>query len=187
MRKVIVQQLTTVDGFAAGPNDELDFFEAVDDYSEVDRDNIEILQGVDTIVLGARTYRMFVDYWPTAEGEPVAELVNALPKLVFSSTLEAAPWGTWEPAQVVRRDVADEITELKAEAGGDLMVWGSLSLSQSLLRSGLVDEIQLRVCPIALGAGRQLFPNGAEPLGLRLAEAKPYGSGIVSLTYHPAR
>lgn len=92
MRKVILQELVTVDGLAAGPNGELDFFDVVTDYSEVDRDNLQMLEGVDTILLGDRTYRMFVEYWPTAEGEPVAESVNTIPKVVFMSTNTSPAW-----------------------------------------------------------------------------------------------
>jgi dihydrofolate reductase len=183
MRRVIVQELVSVDGFAAGPDGGLDFFESVTDYSEVDRENLEILQAVDTILLGAATYRMFVDYWPTAKGEVVADAVNTIPKLVFSSTLEQAPWGSWAAAEVVGGPAADTVSERKRRPGGDLMVWGSLSLAQTLLGAGLVDEIQLRVIPVAIGRGRPLFPQDVGTLGLNLLEAKPYRSGIVSLRY----
>jgi dihydrofolate reductase len=109
--------------------------------------------------------------------------VNTIPKLVFSSTLDATPWGQWEPAQVMRGDPTTEVARLKQAPGAGLMVWGSLSLAQALLQASLVDEIQLRTLPIALGTGRRLFPGG---VGLRLIEAEPYRSGIVSLTYRPA-
>jgi hypothetical protein len=72
-RRVIVQELVTVDGFVAGPSGELEFFETVSDYSEVDQDNLSILGQVDTILLGSKTYRLFVDYWPTAEDELMAD------------------------------------------------------------------------------------------------------------------
>ncbi len=97
-RRVILQELTSVDSFVAGPSGGLEFFDAVSDYSEVDQDNLSLLGDVDTILLGRETYRMFVEYWPTAEGEPVADAVNTIPKIVFSSTLGSAPWGRWEPA-----------------------------------------------------------------------------------------
>jgi dihydrofolate reductase len=186
MRRVIVQELVSLDGFAAGPDDELDFLETVTDYSEVDADNLGMLEDVDTILLGARTYRLFVDYWPTAEGEPVAESVNTIPKVVFSATLDRAPWGRWEPARVVRADATAEVAGLKQEPGGDMIVWGSLSVAQSLLRAGLVDVLQLRVLPIVLGQGRPLIPPELGTLRLHLVEAKPYRSGIVSLTYQTA-
>ncbi|GGO72196.1 hypothetical protein GCM10012289_39680 [Nonomuraea cavernae] len=186
MRKLIIQELVTVDGYAAGPDGELDFFESVTDYSQVDQDNLQIMENVDTVLLGAATYRMFVEYWPTAD-ETVARSVNTMPKLVFSSTLDKAPWGDWEPARVVRGDAADKVAELKREPGGDIMLWGSLSLARSLIRAGLLDELQLRVIPVAVGAGQRLFPDDLGRLDLELIEAKPYSSGITSMRYRPRR
>jgi dihydrofolate reductase len=154
MRKVILQELVTVDGLAAGPNGELDFFDVVTDYSEVDRDNLEMLKRVDTILLGDRTHRTFVEYWPTAEGEPVAESVNSMSKIVFSSTLDHAPWGSWDDAHLVRGGAADHVAAQKQRPGKDLIVWGSLSLAHSLLNANIIDEIDLLVCPIVLGRAR---------------------------------
>ncbi|MFG1941890.1 dihydrofolate reductase family protein [Nonomuraea sp. NPDC048826] len=186
MRKLIIQELVSVDGYVAGPDGELDFFESVTDYGQVDRDNLRILANVDTVLLGAATYRMFVQYWPAAD-ETVAKTVNTLPKIVFSATLDAAPWGGWEAARVVRGDAAEEVAALKRLPGQDLMVWGSLSLARSLIRAGLLDELQLRVIPVAIGTGRKLFPDDLHQLDLELAEARPYDSGIVSLHYRPRR
>jgi dihydrofolate reductase len=186
-RRVIVQELVTVDGFVAGPSGELEFFEAVSDYSEVDQDNLSILGQVDTILLGSKTYRLFVDYWPTAEGELMAELVNSTPKIVFSSTLDRAPWGRWEPARVRKGSAVDHVQQLQREPGRDVMVWGSISLAQSLLNAGLVDEIQLRVIPTMVGHGRTLLTEDTDRQDLTLLEAKPYASGIVSLRYAVTR
>lgn len=190
MRKVLVQEIVTVDGFAAGPKGELDFFESAGDFSEADRANLRQLEGIDTVLLGAATYRMFVDYWPTpqSEGEIVAEVVNTIPKVVFSSTLERAPWGTWPEARVVRGNAVDEVTALKQQPGKDIIVWGSLSLAQALLGAGLVDEVQLHVCPVTLGEGRRLFAGDAARLDLQLLESRTYDvGGLVSLRYRPER
>jgi dihydrofolate reductase len=186
-RRVIVQELVSVDGFVAGPSGELDFFEAVSDYSEVDQDNLSILGQVDTILLGSKTYRMFVEYWPTAEDELMADVVNSTPKLVFSSTLDSAPWGRFEPARVRKGSAVDHLQQLRREPGRDLMVWGSISLAQSLLKDGLVDEIQLRVIPIMVGHSRTLLTQDTGRQDLTLLEAKPYASGIVSLSYAVTR
>jgi dihydrofolate reductase len=182
-RKVIVQELVSVDGYVAGPSGELDFFETVADYSEVDQDNLLVLSSVDTILLGSATYRLFVDYWPEAKGEPVAHAVNSTPKIVFSSKLSSAPWGRWDPARVVDGSAVDFVDQLRRGRGGDLIVWGSISLVQSLLGAGLVDEIQLRVVPSVIGRGRSLFAGDAGRRDLTLLEAKAYKSGIVSLRY----
>ncbi|WUI00306.1 dihydrofolate reductase family protein [Spirillospora sp. NBC_00431] len=184
MRRLIVQELVTVDGFVAGPDGELDFFDSVSDYSHVDRDNLQLLEDVDTVLLGAATYRMFVQYWPTAD-ETVATAVNTMPKLVFSSTLEEAPWGDWAPARVVKGDAAAKVADLKRQPGKDILVWGSLSLAGSLARAGLLDELQLRVVPVAIGDGRRLFPDDLGRRDLDLVEASPYPSGIISARYRP--
>ena len=105
---------------------------------------------------------MFADYWPeqTTETQAIADALNATPKVVFSSTLENAPWGSWESARLVSGSAADEVRRLKAEPGKDMVVWGSLALSDSLMRVGLVDEYRLQVCPVVLGRGKRLFDDG---------------------------
>jgi dihydrofolate reductase len=151
----------------------------------VDQENQVILENVDVILLGATTYRMFVEYWPTADNEPVADLVNSIPKVVLSSTLDRAPWGEHAEAEVLRGDAVGIVADLKQQPGRDIMLWGSLTLAQSLLRTELVDEIQLRVCPIVLGSGRSLFGDAVDALRVELVEAKPFASGILSLRYRP--
>ncbi|HEY6075729.1 MAG TPA: dihydrofolate reductase family protein [Gaiella sp.] len=108
MRKVVVQQFLTLDGYAAGPNGELDFVTetgaAADPTSgPFVEDQLAFIESLDTILLGAVTYRMFAAYWPeqTTETQRVADALNATPKVAFSSALENAPWGSWEPARVV--------------------------------------------------------------------------------------
>ena len=181
MRRLIFQEYVTLDGYAAGPNDELDFFDTVAE--QADEDNLELLDHVDTMLLGARTYRLFIEYWPTAtDDEVIAPRLNALRKVVASTTLDAAPWGEWEPGSVVRDAVA-AVRELKAEDGKDIILWGSISLFHTLFTEGLVDEIQLRVCPLVLGAGKSVFPTGRDSVPLKLVEAKPWASGGVVLRY----
>ncbi|SFP83465.1 Dihydrofolate reductase [Amycolatopsis arida] len=186
MRNLIVQELVTVDGFVAGRDGGLDFFDTVADYGEVDQDNLRLLADVDTVLLGAATYRLFVDYWPTAKDEPVAHVVNTVPKIVFSTGLTHAPWGEWPEARVVHGNPVDEVTALKQQPGKDILVWGSLTLARSLLAARLVDELQLRVCPVAIGTGRTLFPTDGD-LHLELVEATAYRSGILATRYRPRR
>jgi dihydrofolate reductase len=181
-RRLIFQEYVTLDGFAAGVGDELDFFDTV---APEDDDNLELLERVDTMVLGARTYRLFADYWPTATDEDLAPKLNALRKVVASTTLDSAPWGDGEPAEVVT-DAVEAVAALKREDGKDLVLWGSITLFHDLLEAGLVDEIQLRVCPLLLGAGKPVFPAGTT-LGLHLIEAKPWATGGVLLRYEPAK
>ena len=193
MRRVIVQEFVTLDGFAAGPNGELDFIAestAVDSVdSEAARDQLRFTGGIDTILLGAVTYRMFCQYWPeqTTESELIADALNAIPKVVFSTTLEDAPWGAWEPARIVADSASAEVQRLKGEEGKDMVLWGSLSVAQSLIAEGLVDEVQLWICPVLLGQGQRLFPDGTDAQRVRWLDTKSYEGGVVSLRCEPAR
>ncbi|MGH7719276.1 MAG: dihydrofolate reductase family protein [Gemmatimonadaceae bacterium] len=185
MRKVILQEWVTIDGFAAGPNGELDFFASSVLNEGSDRDLLRFIDTVDTILLGAVTYRLFVDFWPTAttDDEIIADKLNATPKIVFSQTLDRAPWGKWGEAKVVKTSAAEEINELKRRPGKDMVLWGSISLAQSLMKEGLIDECHLRVCPVALGKGRRLFPDDVSTIDMKLLETRAYESGLVLLRY----
>jgi len=187
MRKVILQEFTTIDGLAADNKDELGFIESLmgDKHNIVDKDLLTFLDTIDTILLGANTYKMFVEFWPTAttDEEIIADKLNATPKIVFSKTLDTAPWGKWEAAKIVNTDAADAIRRLKQEKGKDIVLWGSISLARSLMKEGVIDEYQLRVCPVALGKGRPLFPEGISTLNMQLLETKTYYNGVVFLRY----
>jgi dihydrofolate reductase len=189
MRTVVVQEFTTLDGFAAGPNGEIDFIAestGVDAATgEAARDQLAFIENVDTILLGSVTYRMFAGYWPeqAAETELIADALNATPKVVFSRTLEQAPWGSWEEARIVGGSAADEVRRLKQEPGKDLVVWGSISLVHSLAEEGLVDEYRLWLCPVVLGEGKRLFAPGAGKM--TWLDAKTYEDGVVSLGLRP--
>lgn len=190
MRKVILQQFVTIDGFAADQNGGVSFLDALKGKgrTDFDEDALRFMETIDTILLGAVTYRFFLDFWPTAttDTEPIADKLNATPKIVFSQTLDSAPWGKWEEAKVVRHSAVEEITRLKQQPGKDMVLWGSISLAQSLMKEGLIDECQLRVCPVVLGNGRPLFPHDINPVDMKLRETKTYDSGLVLLDYQPA-
>jgi dihydrofolate reductase len=187
MRKLVVQQFVTLDGFAAGTGGELDFVAgaAADPTSGPFVENqLAFIESLDVILLGAVTYRMFAAYWPeqTTETQAIADALNATPKVVFSSTLESAPWGSWEPARIVSGSAADEVHRLKAEAGNDMVVWGSLTLSDSLMGEGLVDEYRLQVCPVVLGRGKRLFEDGLPAQQLTHLETTTYDE-MVAVRY----
>jgi dihydrofolate reductase len=187
MRKLIVQEFVTVDGLAAGPEGEVDFIPAATEGdSGVAENQMQFIDTVDTIVLGRTTYDMFAGYWPTASGDdkPFADKLNAIPKLVFSKTLEHAPWGSFEDATISRDDPRDEIERLRREEGKDLVVWGSLSLVRSLTDAGLVDEYQLWVLPVVLGGGQSLF-EGVGSTDMELLEARTTDRGATLLRYRP--
>jgi dihydrofolate reductase len=190
MRRVFVQEFVTIDGFAAGPNGELDFIsestsvDSVD--SEAARDQLAFVTRVETILLGADTYRMFAQYWPeqTTETELIADALNSTPKIVFSGTLDRAPWGGWDEARIVNGAASEEVRRLREEDGGDMVVWGSFTLVRSLFEDGLVDEFHLWMCPIVLGAGKRLFPEGTEATRMELLETGTR-DGVLSLRLRP--
>ena len=184
MGKIFVQQLVTLDGFAADSAGNLEFFEAVPDWAEADADQLRSLDSVSVMAVGSTTYRMFASYWPTeqARGELIADKLNSLDKVVFSRSLDEAPWGDYSPATIVAGDAAATLRRIADDAAGDVIVWGSLSLADQLFREGGVDEVWLQICPVLLGEGRRLFPAGfASKLGL--VESTAYDSGLLRVSY----
>jgi dihydrofolate reductase len=186
MGQLIIQDFVSADGFAADANNEFTFYEFLDGgTAEFDRSQLEWLETVDTMVLGARTYRMFVEYWPTpaSENEIIAPSLNSLRRVVFSRHLAEAPWGDMAEAAIESGDPIEAIRRLKAEAGGDIVVWGSLTLANVFLAAGVVDSVRLVVMPISIGTGRGVFPPGRDPTLLTLQSATAYDQGLVELVY----
>jgi dihydrofolate reductase len=187
MRNVILQEFVTLDGLAAGPNGSVDFVPASTAGDEsFGQEQLALLERIDTIVLGRVTYRMFAGFWPNVtEGKekPFADKLNRTSKIVFSTTLERAPWGTWDEARVVRQSAVDEVARLKGQAGKDMLIWGSISVAQSLMSAALIDEYRLVLCPVVLGGGRPLFGDKVQSSNMTLLDARMLDRGGVSLKY----
>jgi len=184
MRKLIAQQWVTVDNIAAEEDGGLSFVSG-ESFTETTNTAFKasvmgFISSVDTMILGANTYAQSKGYWPHAadQGE-YGEKLNSLTKFVASSKLKDAPWGDYAPATVTR-DPAATIRELKDQSGKDLWLWGSLQLMHSLLGAGVIDEVQMRVCPASRGAGTRIFEDRQN---LRLLEATPFENGVVLLRY----
>ncbi|TBN56518.1 reductase [Glaciihabitans arcticus] len=184
MGKVIVQQLVTLDGFMADENGGISFHSEVDDFSESDASQLALLETVGHVLLGAGTYRLFVDFWPTptAADEPVADRLNSLPKTVVSRSLGTAPWGDFAPVTVERRDPVIVARDL-ASGEGNVMVWGSIELSRALFAGEMVDELHLTVLPVTLGDGIGYLPSDFGMHRLTLLRCESYSSGILNLVY----
>lgn len=187
MRRVVLQTFVSLEGHAAGPNNSVDFIPAS---MRGDRsfgpEQIVLMDSIDTLLLGQVTYRMFAGYWPnvrTSEEEPFADRFNSKNKVVFSRTLERAPWGTWGDARIVRTDAADEVRRLKDESGKDMLVSGSISIAQALHRAALIDEYRLIVCPVVLGRGRPLFEESNRSVRMTSTHVKRLDRGAVSLVH----
>lgn len=173
MGLVIVEQIVSADGMAEDADGGIGFFVNAREINAADDAQLERLRNTAAIVFGVRTYRMFASYWPTADpvAEPVAVPIRRLPKFVVSRTLDAAPWGPDDVAEVLREDGVAAMRGLRQRFSGDLIVWGSLTLSHALLAAGEVDLLRLRVVPVLLGAGRSAVPpEGLHKLSLRTTQ-----------------
>lgn len=186
MGQLVVQQFVTADGFAANANNEFTAYEMLEGgTAEFDQSQLEWLGTVEAMVLGASTYRMFVEFWPTpaSKGELIAPALNGLRRFVFSRRLENAPWGDLPAATIESGDAVEAIRRIKSEVEGTIVLWGSLTLSEAFFRAGEVDGVRLVVMPIAIGAGRGVFPAGQDPALLSLLSAKTYDAGLIELEY----
>jgi dihydrofolate reductase len=181
MRKLVTDHLLSLDGYCCGVNDEIDWFRFDEESQEWSRN---LLRAAGSIVLGRRTYELLMQYWPTAQArkdEPViSENLTALPKLVFSRTLE---FSIWENTQFVRRPVAEVIREMKQGSGRPILLIGSSSLLAELWKEQLVDELNVRVQPIVLGKGRPLFALSETRQNLAPRECRMFQSGVAALRY----
>jgi dihydrofolate reductase len=177
MRKLYIGMFVSLDGVAESPNEFV--FPYFDE--EVGAEVGAGMAATDTVLLGRVLYEQWAAYWPakTAADDPYADFINPVRKVVVSTTLEAVGW---ENTTLVRRDPETTIARLKEEHGGDIAVNGSITLAQSLLRTGLVDELRLLVFPVVVGSGRRLLDR-LDRLPLKLIEARPLRTGVVSLTY----
>src|SRR6266498_1739146 len=187
MRKIVAAEHLTLDGVVQSPekwsfqyfNDEL--IGAIG----------ASMASADTMLLGRRTYQEFAAVWPDrGTDEPVAAVMNNTPKLVVSTTLDTVEW---QNSTLITGNLVEELTGLPPEPGelldevaGDQGRVLPLNRVRSLLREGLLDELQLLVYPIVVGTGERLFPDKGEPVPLRLVDATTFGTGVLSLTYAPA-
>lgn len=184
MRKFIVQQWVTLDNIAAEEDGGLSFVTVAPFASPGDEDlgavALEFIDTVDTMILGANTYAMGKDYWPTADDQgEFGKKLNNLTKFVASSSLKDAPWGKF-PAATVTADPVATVRELKEQDGKDIWLWGSLKLMQSMFEAGVVDEVHLRVCPTTRDKGVRMFEDRYD---MRLIKTESFENGVVMLRY----
>lgn len=180
MRKLIVGEWISVDGFVADENGGADFFASKEWSAGSDDDVLKLMDGIDAILLGANTYHLFLEYWPSAttDTELIANKLNQTKKIVFSHSITSVEWGRWEAPELVSGSAEEAIKKMKQQSGKDMILWGSISLFQSLFRAGLVDELHLRIVPVVLGKGRPLFAEG-NAVKMESKHAKHYGSGLL--------
>ena len=188
MARLVVTEYVSLDGVMEDPGG-ADGFERggwTRPYwnDEIGRVQLEGLFASDALLLGRVTYQGFAAAWPSMkDAAGFADKMNSMPKYVASTTLDKVEWNN---ARLIARDVAEEVARLKQRSGGDLLVYGSGQLLQTLIRHDLVDEYRLLVYPVVLGSGKRLFRDGTDTR-LKPVEARTFGSGVVLLSYQPAR
>jgi dihydrofolate reductase len=190
VRKLVVSEFVTLDGVMEDPGGAegfegggwaLRFERGVGG----DKFKLDEVLKAGALLLGRVTYQAFAEAWPSRTDEAgFAAAMNSMPKFVVSTSLDEA---RWHNSTIIRGDVATEVSALKQQPGGEILVAGSGRLVRTLMRHDLVDEYRLMVFPVVLGRGKRLFPGEGAETVLRLVEARPVGAGVLILTYEPDR
>lgn len=178
MRKLIMFNMTSLDGFFEAPGHDITWHTVDDEFNDF---AIQQIGQADTILFGRKTYDLMVSYWPTKdalENDPaVAGAMNSKAKIVVSTTLKEA---TWNNTKLIGRDAEAELRRMKQMPGGDMIIFGSATLCSSLIKSGLMDELRIMISPIVLVQGTPLFRDIVK---LRLTDSRRFRNGNVLMTY----
>ena len=190
MGKIVVSENVSLDGVAQDPTGEEGFrhggwFGRIGDKDREAWAKMEFDEalGAEALLLGRRSDEWFAERWLSRSGD-WADRLNSLPKYVVSSTPEEPSWAN---ATVLTGDVADEVSKLKQELDGDIVVYASTQLVRTLMEHDLVDELRLTVYPVVLGAGERLFGETSDSRPLRLVSTQTIGDGLAFLTYERVR
>jgi len=186
MRKLLVFQNVTLDGYFADPQGDMSWAHSSDpEWMEFVAGNAG---GESEILFGRVTYEMMASYWPSAhalENNPaVAAHMNEQAKVVFSRTLDEALWSN---TRLVKSDPAAEVRRMKGESGPGMVIFGSGTIIALLAQKGLIDEYMLAVHPIVLGSGRSMFEGVKDKVSLTLTKTRAFGNGNVLLCYETAK
>lgn len=186
MGKIVISENVSLDGVVQDPTGEEGFrrggwFDRMAGKDRLEWTKVEFDEALRTeaLLLGRRSYEWFAARWPSRSGA-WAERLNALPKYVVSSTLVDPVWNN---STVLAGEVVAEVSKLKRELDGDIVVYASRRLVRTLLEHGLADELRLIVHPVVLGAGERLFGETGDELSLRLLDTRTVGDGLAALTY----
>jgi len=183
MRKLISFMVITADGFTEGPEGEFDWPNVDEGFNEF---AVSQIHDLSALLFGRVTYESMASYWPTPqalEDDPVVtDLMNRVPKYVFSHTLSSADWAN---TTLVSGEAGPAVAKLKQEDGYDLGVFGSAKLTASLIEQGLVDELRVMVNPVLLGGGVSLYSAITQRVPLTLLRTTVFPSGNVLLVYRP--
>jgi dihydrofolate reductase len=192
MRKIISMIHLSLDGMAAGPNDELDWI-AYD--SELEAYAHALHEMTDAVIWGRRTYQGMAGYWLTVPGNPGstepernhAAWLDDATKIVVSRTLERVDWGAATNTVLIKDNIAEQINAIKQQPGKDIWFLGSTNLMQTFMQLDLIDEYRFNINPTVMGKGKPLFANVTRNIPLKLLESNTLKSGVVTLRYEPVR
>ena len=187
MGRIVVTEFISLDGVVEGPGGGENYRHAgwtfqIDRGEEGDTYKLDETMASKALLLGRVTYEGFASAWPSVEGE-FGDKFNSMPKYVISSTLSDPEWNN---TAVLRGDLVKEVSALKDEIDGDIVVHGSPQLVQGLIENDLVDEMRLMVFPVVLGEGKRLFGDTSDKKTMTLTDSKTFGGGVALLTYTPA-
>jgi dihydrofolate reductase len=187
MRKITAFENTSLDGYFAGPNGEIDWFVAsshAGNQTEEDEFAIDSIKSTDTLLFGRVTYELMASYWPTADAmknnPTLAERMNNLHKIVFSRTLDKVEW---QNTRLLKDNIEEEIQEMKNQPEKNMAIRGSGSIVSMLAQRGLFDEYSIMVNPVILGGGRSIFQGIKDRLHLERLETRTFKSRNVLLHY----
>lgn len=186
-RKLFLFMMTSLDGYMEGENHDLSWHNVDEEFNTF---AVEQMQEADTIVFGRKTYQLMESFWPSKAGRDddpvVAQLMNSTRKIVFSKTLDkVVETEHWKNVTLFKKNIAEEIKNLKQEEGKSIVVLGSNNLCVSLLKQQLLDEIRIMVNPVVIGKGTPLFAGIKEKVAFEHTKTKEFTNGNVLLYYQP--
>jgi dihydrofolate reductase len=188
MGKIVISENVTLDGVVQDPTGEEGFarggwFGQIKDRPDVAKLALDDALHAEALLLGRRSYEFFGTRWPSRSGE-LADRLNSLPKYVVSSTLEDPGWNN---SMVLKGAVVDEVSKLKHEVDGEILVLASFQLVRALIERDLADELRLKIFPVVLGAGERLFAETNNTKPMRLLDSQTIDDGVTFLTHQLVR
>ncbi len=188
MGKIVISENVSLDGVIEDPAGDAGFRHGgwvgrVTDREAAGKVLLDEALGAEALLLGRRSYDFLAARWPSRSGE-LADRLNSLPKYVVSSTLEDPEWNN---STVLKGDVVGEVSKLKQELDGEIVVPASFQLVHTLIEHDLVDELRLMTYPVVLGAGERLFGETTDKKPMRLVDVRALDDGLAYLIYEPLR
>jgi dihydrofolate reductase len=184
MAKIVISDNVTLDGVVQDPAGDEGFRRGgwvglIKDHPELGKLALDEALGAEALLLGRRSYEWLAARWPSRSGE-LADRLNNMPKYVVSSTLEDPDWNN---STVLKGDPVDAVSKLKHEVNGEIVVPASFRLVHALMEHDLVDELRLKIFPVALGAGERLFGETSDKKPMRLVDSQTVEGDVLFLTY----